>query len=134
MKHASLNGLIGLAGLFALTIACQTPAATARPAPKYRPGDAVAGKIVYQSCMGCHAIDENDVGPKHRGLVGRPAGTVPGYNYSAGLRSSGIVWTPQMIDRWLQGPQKLVPGTKMFFSIPDPKKRADLVAYLQTQK
>jgi cytochrome c len=97
-------------------------------------GDPVAGKTAYQACMGCHAIDDNDVGPKHRGVVGRPAASVPGYSYSAALKASRIVWTPVIIDRWLQGPQKLVPGSKMFFSIPNPKQRADIIAYLATQK
>ena len=97
-------------------------------------GDPAAGRIAYQACMGCHAIDDNDVGPKHRGVVGRKAGSVPGYNYSAALKTSGIVWTPEMLDRWLQGPQKLVPGAKMYFSIANAKTRADIIAYLATQK
>ncbi|GAB7522927.1 cytochrome c [Paraburkholderia sp. 2C] len=97
-------------------------------------GDPVAGKIAYGACMSCHSIDDNDVGPAHRGVVGRKAGSVPGFSYSTALKNSGIVWTPEMIDRWLQGPQKLVPGTKMFFSVGDPKTRADIIAYLATQK
>lgn len=96
-------------------------------------GDPVAGKSDYNACMGCHSLDDNDVGPKHRGVVGRHAGTVPGYNYSEALKASGIVWTPEMLDRWLQGPQKLVPGAKMFFSVANPKTRADIIAYLATQ-
>jgi cytochrome c len=97
-------------------------------------GDPVAGKTAYGACMACHSIDDNDVGPAHRGVVGRKAGSVPGFSYSVALKSSGIVWTPEMIDRWLQGPQKLVPGSKMFFSVGDAKTRADLIAYLATQK
>jgi cytochrome c len=98
------------------------------------PGDPAAGKIAYGACMSCHSIEDNDVGPAHHGVVGRKAGSVPGYSYSIALKNSGIVWTPEMIDRWLQGPQKLVPGTKMFFSVGDPKTRADIIAYLATQK
>jgi cytochrome c len=97
-------------------------------------GDPVAGKAAYGACMACHSIDDNDVGPAHRGVVGRKAGSVPGFSYSVALKNSGIVWTPEMIDRWLQGPQNLVPGTKMFFSVGDAKTRADLIAYLATQK
>ena len=96
-------------------------------------GDPAAGKRAYQSCMGCHSLDDNDVGPKHRGVVGRKAGSVPDYRYSAALKASGIVWTPENLDRWLQGPQTLVPGAKMFFAVPDPKTRADIIAYLATQ-
>ncbi len=107
--------------------ATETPAA---PAPA---GDPVSGQQFYQSCMGCHSLDENDVGPKHRGVVGRKAGIVPGYAYSAALKGSGIVWTPAMLDRWLQGPQKLVPGVKMYFTVANPKTRADIIAYLAKQ-
>ncbi|MDQ7980657.1 c-type cytochrome [Paraburkholderia sp. SARCC-3016] len=97
-------------------------------------GDPAAGKIAYGACMSCHSIEDNDIGPAHRGVVGRKAGSIPGYSYSIALKNSGIVWTPEMIDRWLQGPQKLVPGTKMFFSVGDAKTRADIIAYLATQK
>jgi cytochrome c len=62
-------------------------------------GDPVAGRTLYQVCTGCHSLDENDVGPRHRGVVGRKAGTVPGYAYSAALRTSGMVWTPANLDR-----------------------------------
>lgn len=97
-------------------------------------GDPVNGARLYQSCMGCHSLDDNDVGPKHRGVVGRHAGSVPGYSYSPALKRSGLVWTPSNLDRWLTGPQKLVPGAKMFFSIPRAKDRADIIAYLARQK
>jgi len=89
--------------------------------------------MLYQACTGCHSLDDNDVGPKHRGVVGRKAGTVPGYAYSAALKGSGLTWTPANLDRWLTNPQKLVPGAKMYFSIANPKQRADIIAYLAQQ-
>lgn len=97
-------------------------------------GDAATGARLYQSCMGCHSLDESDVGPRHRGVVGRKAGTVPDYAYSAALRKSGLVWTPANLDKWLTNPQKLVPGAKMFFSVAKPQDRADIIAYLAQQK
>jgi cytochrome c len=135
--------LAAVASLVADVVQCRmgqvprlfTPALAA-PAPPAAPppaGDAGSGKQLYQSCMGCHSLDENDVGPKHRGVVGRKAGIVPGYAYSAALKGSGIVWTPAMLDRWLQGPQKLVPGVKMYFTVANPKNRADIIAYLAQQ-
>jgi cytochrome c len=110
--------------------------AAASPPPASAPlkGNPATGARLYQACTGCHSINENDVGPKHRGVVGRKAGIVPGYAYSAALKKSGIVWTPDMLDRWLSGPQKLVPGAKMFFSIAKPQDRADIIAYLATQR
>lgn len=98
------------------------------------PGDAEHGKALYQSCMGCHSLDENDVGPMHRGVVGRKAGAVPDYAYSAALKASGLRWDEMTLDRWLSNPQALVPGSKMYFSIPKPQDRADLITYLAGQK
>jgi cytochrome c len=97
-------------------------------------GDATRGQVLYQACTGCHALDENDVGPRHRGVVGRHAGALPDYNYSEALKASGVVWDSATLDRWLINPQGLVPGTKMFFSLPDAQSRADIIAYLTLQK
>lgn len=97
-------------------------------------GNSAHGAKLYQACTGCHSLESNEVGPRHRGVVGRAAGTVPGYAYSAALKNSKIVWTPAMINRWLTNPQKLVPGSKMFFSIAKPQDRADIIAYLAQQK
>ena len=102
--------------------------------PERLPGDPTRGKTVYQVCMGCHSLDEDDVGPHHRGVVGRVAGTVPGYAYSPALKSSHIVWSPDTLDRWLTNPQALVPGVKMFFAMPSAQDRADVIAYLTEQR
>jgi cytochrome c len=106
----------------------------AKPVAAFPAGNAVNGALLYQSCMGCHSLGDNDVGPRHRGVVGRTAGAVPDYAYSAALRKSGLVWTPANLDKWLTNPQKLVPGTKMYFSVAKPQDRADIIAYLAQQK
>lgn len=131
-QHFALAGSLALLGA-AMVTGHGFPARAAPPQPAVR-GNPAAGARLYQSCMGCHSLDENDVGPKHRGVVGRKAGSVPGYAYSAALRKSGIVWTPEMLDRWLSGPQKLVPGAKMFFAVAKPQDRADIISYLATQR
>jgi cytochrome c len=97
-------------------------------------GDAVNGGKLYQACMGCHSIEENDVGPRHRGVVGRRAGSVLGYAYSPALKSSGLVWTPANLDRWLTNPQALLSGAKMYFSVAKPQDRADIISFLAKQK
>lgn len=97
-------------------------------------GDPERGKALYQNCTSCHSIDENDIGPKHRGVVGRKAGTAPDYAYSAALKASGIVWDKVTLDRWLTNPSAMVPGTKMYFLLPDPQVRADIIAYLAELK
>jgi cytochrome c len=97
-------------------------------------GDPVRGKARYALCTSCHSIEDNDVGPKHRGVVGRKAGTAPDYDYSPALKASGIVWDKTTLDRWLINPSGMVPGTKMFFIVEDPQVRADIIAYLAEQK
>jgi cytochrome c len=95
-------------------------------------GDAAKGEQVYHRCQGCHSIDRNRIGPMHKGLFGRPAGSVPGFDYSAAMKNSGIVWTPATLDLFLQGPRQMVPGTKMtFIGVPKAQDRADLIAYLK---
>jgi cytochrome c len=110
------------------------PAAYAEAAPPGLSGDAVRGKALYQACSSCHSLDDNDIGPKHRGVVGRRAGSVSDYAYSPALKASGLTWDPGNLDRWLTNPQALVPGTKMYFLLADPQSRADVIAYLTQQK
>ena len=97
-------------------------------------GDASHGKALYQACTACHSIDEDDIGPRHRGVVGRRAGSIPTYAYSAALKKSGFIWDEPLLDRWLSNPSALVPGTKMFFKLDDPQARLDIIAFLKEQK
>ena len=108
--------------------------ASAAPGAAPPNGDPIRGKALYQTCSGCHSLDENDVGPRHRGVVGRPAASLPDYNYSPALKASHLVWTRANLDRWLTNPQALVPGARMFFSVRDPQTRADIIAYLGEQR
>jgi cytochrome c len=94
-------------------------------------GDPAHGKTLYQGCQACHSVDDNDLGPRHRGVVGRRAGSVPDYSYSPALKNSGLTWDESTLDRWLTNPSALVPGTKMFFKIDDAQARADIIAYLK---
>jgi len=143
-NRVSACGLIGalalLAGAhtYAQAVAAQPVAAVSKAsspaAGQSLHGDAARGKVLYQNCTSCHSIDENDVGPKHRGVVGRKAGTVSDYAYSPALKASGIVWDTNTLDRWLTNPSALVPGTKMFFLLKEPQDRADIIAYLAELK
>jgi len=100
--------------------------------PASADGDVARGQRIYERCQGCHSIDRNRAGPRHRGLFGRRAGSVPGFEYSDAMRRSGIVWSAATLDRFLTAPLKAVPGTAMGFDgIKDPRERADLIAYLK---
>ena len=102
-------------------------------------GDAVAGKAVFNSqCAMCHTVTKggaNLLGPNLNGLVGRPAGTLKGYNYSPAMKAAGFSWTDAKLTEYLPMPAKLVPGNKMPYAGLRPATKVDdLVAYLDTAK
>ena len=45
------------------------------------------------------------MGPRHRGVYGRKAGSLPDFAYSPALKSSNIVWDEETLDKWLTNPQ-----------------------------
>ena len=103
-------------------------------APVAGAADAARGKRLYESrCVACHSLEENRAGPAHKGMFGRKAGGARGYDYSPALRKSKLVWNEKTLERWLANPEKLVPGQKMGFSVPDAKDRADLIEYLKKE-
>lgn len=106
--------------------------ATCAFAPAGAAADALRGEQVYDRCLACHALAYDRVGPGHCGLFGRLAGSVPGYEYSPAMKSSKITWNEVTLDRFLAKPLAMVPGSTMTYDgIPDPKERADLIAYLK---
>jgi cytochrome c len=95
-------------------------------------GNAERGEEIYTRCLACHTLAHNRVGPRHCGLFGRKAGTVPKYQYSSAMKKYGVTWTEETLDRFIENPLKAVPGTKMGYAgIKDAQERADLIAYLK---
>lgn len=110
------------------------PAAPAAVAFADLTGDAAAGRTVFAQCRACHVTDPgiNRIGPTLAGVVGRQAGSVPGFTYSPANKNADFAWTPEKLFEYLEKPQQVMPGTRMIFAgIPDPQRRADLIAYLQ---
>lgn len=118
---------------FAMAAAVLVLAATAAQA-----GDAGQGKVVFQRCAICHKAEKdggNGLGPNLFGIVGRKAGTVAGFPYSAAMKNSGITWTGDKITAYVTHPAQVVPGNRMAFAgIGNPQMVSDLVAYLATLK
>jgi cytochrome c len=98
--------------------------------------DAEHGKSVFKACAACHATDQaNRVGPGLGGIVGRKAGTAPGFRYSSAIKNSGIVWDDKLLNAFLESPKKAVPGNRMPYpGLKDAMDRADLIGYLATLK
>jgi cytochrome c len=95
-----------------------------------------AGKSLFEaSCRRCHATESTDpsYGPPLEGVLGRRAGTVEGYPYSAALKAAGFVWTPGALRAWMEDNDGLVPGTRMrHVGISDPTVQDFILAYLQS--
>ncbi len=118
------------------TILALAFSAAALPLHSANAADAAAGKTVFhQRCAICHSVEkgENKIGPSLFGVVGRKAGSVPGYSYSAANEKSDLVWSADELDKYLANPRHVVPGTKMSFpGLPDATARGNIIAYLQT--
>jgi cytochrome c2 len=95
-----------------------------------------AGKQIFNRCAVCHAIGPNAVnkiGPELNGIIGRQAGSLSDFNYSASMREAGIRWDDKTIANFIRNPRAAVSGTKMMFpGIKDETDVANVVAFLGT--
>jgi cytochrome c len=94
------------------------------------------GSEIFQNrCNMCHAVrqgDQRKFGPNLHGLLGRKAGTLPGYTYSSDMRNSGIVWNSQTLDKYLADPHRDSLGVKMPYpGLSGKTDRDDLISYLE---
>jgi cytochrome c len=100
-----------------------------------RAQDAAAGEKVFAVCKACHQIGEtakNAVGPVLNGVIGRKAGTYPGYSYSDANKNSGLTWDEATFRDYIKDPRAKIPGTKMIYpGLKDEQKTTDLLAFLQ---
>ena len=95
---------------------------------------AKAPPAAYTTCAACHApAGGHGIGPSLAGVLGRKAGTLAGFRYSRAMRDSGIKWNAKMLNRYIENPQKVVPGNRMpFAGLEDSAQRAAIVRYLST--
>jgi cytochrome c len=88
-------------------------------------------------CRTCHVTNEGDhrLGPSLYGVIGREAGSAPGYNYSSAMADAGFVWDEASIDRFITNPEAVVPGNNMkpFTGIADSEERAKIIAHLEAE-
>ena len=113
-------------------------AAIAAGASAFAQGISDPGERAFQYCFSCHSVESNQTevlsGPNLNGVVGRPIASKAGFQYSDAMKSFGVgkVWTPELIEQFIQDPKGMVPGTPM--EKPpgprDPAERATLLDYL----
>ena len=108
----------------------------ATPAGAADPGH---GRAVFASqCSLCHSDARGGpvvVGPPLYGVVGRPAGSLSGFNYSPAMKGAGFVWTADRLEGYLPAPRDYLPGVRMTYAgLKNPAQLEDLIAYLKTLK
>lgn len=101
-------------------------------------GNAEEGAEVFKKCRACHDVGpeaKNKVGPLLNDILGRKAGTIEGFTYSEANKSAGskgLVWTEDVLFKYLENPLAFMPGTKMAFAgLKDPQDRKDIIAFLK---
>jgi cytochrome c len=99
--------------------------------------DVANGAVLFKKCVSCHAVEagkKSSIGPNLNGIVGRKAGA-SAFNYSAAIKASNIIWTPQKLDVFLTKPSVAIKGNKMaFYGLSNPKDRADIIAFLTSKQ
>ena len=99
--------------------------------------DPDGGGVFRTQCSACHSVSPTDqprIGPPLSGVVGRKAGSVPGFKYSYGLANAGFVWDAERLDAWLLRPQAVVPTTSMVYRVTDAASRRALIDWLAAQR
>ena len=95
---------------------------------------AAEGAKVFKKCAACHSIAEggaNKIGPALWGVLGRPAGSVPGYKYSKAMAAHGKNWSFEEMNGFLIKPKDWIKGTKMSFAgLKNAKDRAAVIRYM----
>jgi cytochrome c len=98
-----------------------------------RAADVEKGKAVFEQCAACHSLDGSGDydGPTLKDVIGRKAGSLEDYRYSAAMKRSDMVWDASTLDKYVADPQALIPGNRMAFAgIADKGERDDLIAFL----
>lgn len=101
--------------------------------------ESVGEKLYKQQCAACHALAADapmGMGPNLHAIIGREAGKIAGFPYSEEFRAGlgGKSWSPELLDQWLEQPQKVAKGTYMMYQQPDPAVRQAIIEYLKTVK
>lgn len=98
-----------------------------------RAADPEKGKAVFEQCAACHSLgDSGDYdGPTLKGVIGRKAGSLEDYRYSAAMKRSDVTWDATTLDKYIMDPQAFIPGNRMAFAgIADRAERDDLIAFV----
>jgi cytochrome c len=101
-------------------------------------GSAERGRLAFGSCRTCHYPEQSlghNNGPSLWSIIGQEAGSQSGFEYSEVFQQANFVWTPELMNVWIESPRQFLPGN-MMMSVPvkNPQQRADIIAYLLKYK
>jgi cytochrome c len=101
-----------------------------------KPTDTEEGQLAFNNaCRTCHTLRDGDnrLGPNLHNIIGRKAGSAPGYGYSSAMRDAGLVWDKASLDRFIANPDQVLPGHNMkpYGGITSAEERAKIIAYLE---
>jgi cytochrome c2 len=100
---------------------------------RVRGADVEKGKVIFDQCAACHSLDASGDydGPTLKDVIGRKAGSLEDYRYSAAMKRSDVTWDAATLDKYVADPQSFIPGNRMAFAgISDKTQRDDLIAFL----
>lgn len=124
MRFKAVHLTVFMTALAGATVAQAAPAT-----------DVARGKIQFVKCAACHTVSAKSpakLGPHLEGIVGRKSLAVSNFNYSPAMKKANVKWDEATLDKWLQRPASVVPGTSMVFAgISNPADRKALIAYLK---
>lgn len=103
----------------------------------YKSADYARGRRTFKLCQSCHTLAEgggNLVGPNLYGIFGRDVGAVSDFTYSRAVQEADFVWTPEVLEQWLENPRGFLPGNKMSFAgVRRPDDRHAVIAYIMVE-
>lgn len=127
-----LRGVLAIGLTFCSAMLVVDEALAQMPLPAAKPPDGAA--LFRQQCATCHTTNLSEPvrqGPPLIKIVGRPAGKVDGFHYSAGFSKADFVWDDAKLDAWLTNPQEIIPGAVMAYRQAKPETRAAIIGYLK---
>jgi len=99
--------------------------------------DVASGQLAFNNaCRTCHSVKEGDnrLGPNLHKIVGRKAGSLANYGYSAAMKNADFVWDKGKLDQFITDPDAVVRDNKMkpYGGLASADTRAKVIAYLES--
>ncbi len=136
MKQPALIVLLAAAVAVIGASAWADPSSAGVQEVRFDPSQIKEGKALFNDvCSACHTDkpNKNKIGPSLFGVIGRHAGSAPGFDYSDAMKGAPVTWNDDTLDRYLADPKTFVPGNKMpYQGVKNEERRTEIIAYLHT--